>query len=318
MRINVLRELTRLAPMGVGTTLPDPMAGDHQAGRPDSAAPGRRSVRSSDPRPKAGGPEGFGPFPGSGVPWTWAGGRRRRPIAPRGPVRGRGARSGIGCDRVGPRPASALGGGPSSATSQASASATLRGLDGSHLRITPSGSRPARRSTAPASLASWSLADRVADVVALGVVGLLAEVLLVLGDTTPPSAACLIDRLIRRRWRSRSMIFDPQLLAGVTTCSGRSTWWPTSPRCGPGPDAVADLDERAERHELGDPAVDQLADPVVGGELLPRVLLGGLERQVDALAVEVDLEHLRPVTSSPTATTDRGGRRASRTAPRRG
>jgi hypothetical protein len=31
---------------------------------------------------------------------------------------------------------------------------------------------------------------------------------------------------------------------------------------------------------------------VVGGELLPRILLGGLEREADALAVEVDLEHL--------------------------
>jgi hypothetical protein len=31
---------------------------------------------------------------------------------------------------------------------------------------------------------------------------------------------------------------------------------------------------------------------VGGGELLPRILLGGLERQADALAVEVDLEHL--------------------------
>ena len=57
-------------------------------------------------------------------------------------------------------------------------------------------------------------------------------------------------------------------------------------------DAVADLHERAERHELGDPAVDELADAVGRGELLPRVLLGGLERQADALAVEVDVEHL--------------------------
>ena len=57
-------------------------------------------------------------------------------------------------------------------------------------------------------------------------------------------------------------------------------------------DAVADLDEGAERHELGDPAVHQLAHAVAGGELLPRILLGGLERQADALAVEVDVEHL--------------------------
>ena len=57
-------------------------------------------------------------------------------------------------------------------------------------------------------------------------------------------------------------------------------------------DAVAHLDERTEGHQLGDTAVDQLADLVVGGELLPRVLLGGLERQRDALPVQVDLEHL--------------------------
>ena len=57
-------------------------------------------------------------------------------------------------------------------------------------------------------------------------------------------------------------------------------------------DAVAHLDEGAERHQLGDPAVDQLADPVAAGELLPRVLLGGLQREADALAVEVDVEHL--------------------------
>ena len=57
-------------------------------------------------------------------------------------------------------------------------------------------------------------------------------------------------------------------------------------------DAFADLDERAERHELGDPAVDELADLVAVGELLPRVLLRRLERERDALAGEVDVEHL--------------------------
>ena len=45
-------------------------------------------------------------------------------------------------------------------------------------------------------------------------------------------------------------------------------------------------------HQLGDPAVDELADLVAVGELLPRVLLGGLERERDALAGEVDVEHL--------------------------
>ena len=45
-------------------------------------------------------------------------------------------------------------------------------------------------------------------------------------------------------------------------------------------------------HQLGDPSVDQLADAVSGGELLPRILLRRLEREADALAVEVDLEDL--------------------------
>ena len=42
-------------------------------------------------------------------------------------------------------------------------------------------------------------------------------------------------------------------------------------------DAVADLNESTELHELGDPTVDELADLVGFGELLPRIGLGGLE-----------------------------------------
>jgi hypothetical protein len=57
-------------------------------------------------------------------------------------------------------------------------------------------------------------------------------------------------------------------------------------------DTFADLDECAELHELGDPAVDELLDLVALGKLLPRVLLGGLERQADALTAEVDVEDL--------------------------
>ena len=57
-------------------------------------------------------------------------------------------------------------------------------------------------------------------------------------------------------------------------------------------DAFADLDERTELDELGDPAVDELLDLVAFGELLPRILLGGLQREADALAAEVDVEHL--------------------------
>ena len=57
-------------------------------------------------------------------------------------------------------------------------------------------------------------------------------------------------------------------------------------------DAFANLRERTERHELGDPAVDQLTDLVTAGEDLPWVLLGGLEREADSFAIEVDIEHL--------------------------
>ena len=57
-------------------------------------------------------------------------------------------------------------------------------------------------------------------------------------------------------------------------------------------DALAHLDERPERHQLGDPAVHQLAHLVAGGELLPGILLGGLQRQADALPVEVHFQDL--------------------------
>src|SRR5699024_8879388 len=56
--------------------------------------------------------------------------------------------------------------------------------------------------------------------------------------------------------------------------------------------ALLDAHERAERHELGDLARDDLADRVGPGEVPPRVLLRGLEREGHALAVQVDVEHL--------------------------
>ena len=57
-------------------------------------------------------------------------------------------------------------------------------------------------------------------------------------------------------------------------------------------DAVADLNECTELHQLGDPAVDELANLVTLGEFLPRILLRCLQRQADALAAEVDVEDL--------------------------
>ena len=61
------------------------------------------------------------------------------------------------------------------------------------------------------------------------------------------------------------MIFTQSSSPGVTTCSGASTW--CDGHLGDVHqtlDAFADLHERAERHELGDPAVDELADLVAG------------------------------------------------------
>ena len=57
-------------------------------------------------------------------------------------------------------------------------------------------------------------------------------------------------------------------------------------------DPVAHLDEGTEGHQLGDAPVDQLAHLVRVGELLPRVGLGGLEREADPLLGEIDVEDL--------------------------
>jgi len=57
-------------------------------------------------------------------------------------------------------------------------------------------------------------------------------------------------------------------------------------------DAVLDADEGAEGDQLGDLAGNNLADGVGAGEGLPRVLLGRLERQGDALTIEVDVQDL--------------------------
>src|SRR5215208_3845186 len=57
-------------------------------------------------------------------------------------------------------------------------------------------------------------------------------------------------------------------------------------------DALQDLHEGAERDDLGDLALELVADVVGVDHALPRVLLGLLEAQGDALAVAVDVEHL--------------------------
>ncbi len=89
------------------------------------------------------------------------------------------------------------------------------------------------------------------------------------------------------------MILTQSSSPGLTTCSGRSTWCAAiSEMCTRPSMPSPDLHEGAERHQLGDAAVHELAHLVTVGELLPRVLLGGLERQADPLLVEVDVENL--------------------------
>src|ERR1035437_2860815 len=57
-------------------------------------------------------------------------------------------------------------------------------------------------------------------------------------------------------------------------------------------DAIVYTDEGTERNQLGDLARDDLTDRVGACEVLPRVFLGRLQGQRDALAVHVDVEHL--------------------------
>ena len=57
-------------------------------------------------------------------------------------------------------------------------------------------------------------------------------------------------------------------------------------------DALVDAHERAERNELGDLARHNLTHAVGACEVLPRIFLGCLQRQGDALAVHVDVENL--------------------------
>ena len=57
-------------------------------------------------------------------------------------------------------------------------------------------------------------------------------------------------------------------------------------------DALAQVDESAERDKLGHSTLDDSADGVLLDQCAPRILGGLLETQGDALAVEVDVENL--------------------------
>ena len=149
--------------------------------------------------------------------------------------------------------------------------------------------------------------SKPADVVALGVVGVLAERLAVLlGDLAA------LGGLLDRQADPTALQVDvddlhPQLLAGGDDLLGQVDVVRRHLRdVDEALDAVADLDEGAEGHELGDPAVDELADVVRARELLPGVGLGRLEREADALLVEVDVEDLDGAPRRRPATTEEG------------
>ena len=130
-------------------------------------------------------------------------------------------------------------------------------------------------------------------VVPLGVVGMLAERLAVLlGDLAP------FSRLLDRQADTTTLEvdvddLDPQLFARghdllrqVHMVTGHLRDMDEAL------DAVTHLHERTERHQLGDASVDQFTDLVRVGEFLPRIGLGGLQREADPLLGEVHIEHL--------------------------
>ena len=77
-----------------------------------------------------------------------------------------------------------------------------------------------------------------------------------------------------------------------TTCSGISTWRSASSEMWTRPSMPSSTRTNAPKGTSLVTARHDLADLVGAGELLPRVLLGRLQRQRDALAVHVDVEDL--------------------------
>ena len=107
------------------------------------------------------------------------------------------------------------------------------------------------------------------------------------------SSACL--RLSPRRWRSESSVMILSLSAwpSWTTSPGWATrWWDSSLMWIRPSRPVADPDEGAEVDELGDRAVDDVADLEVRDRGVPRVGLEAADRQADPAALVVDVDDL--------------------------
>src|SRR5690606_35440037 len=196
-----------------------------------------------------------------------------------------------------PRPLGEVGGARRTSGFRRSLALGGSTFDGSalhgHLALGPGGDAALLEVPGPRGLGGLVVLDRRADVVALFVVGVLAEVLLVLGGHHAALRGLLDRQADPAALEAEVDDLDPELLTGSDDLLGQVDV--VGGHLGDvheALDPLAHLDEGAEGHELGDPAVDELADPVGGGELLPRVLLGGLERQADALALQVHVEDL--------------------------
>ena len=113
------------------------------------------------------------------------------------------------------------------------------------------------------------------------------------GRAASPSSTRFSESESRRRSASISMIFARTVSPCWTTSRGFSTWC-----CGElgdvheALDAGDDLDEGAERDDLRDAPLDDVALLVGVDHLLPRVGLRLLEPERDPLALAVDVEHL--------------------------
>ena len=118
----------------------------------------------------------------------------------------------------------------------------------------------------------------VADVVAFRVVGVLAESLTVLLGDFPAFSSLLDGKAYPAALEIDVDDLHPELLTGCDDLLGQIDVVRRHLRnVHKTLDTIAHLDESAKGHELGDPAVDELADPVVRGELLPRIDLGRLQ-----------------------------------------
>ena len=138
-----------------------------------------------------------------------------------------------------------------------------------------------------------TLGALAADVVTLIVIGVLAKVLLVLSghhttlgrlldrQADPATLEVQVDDLHPELLARGDHLFGKLYVVGRHFRDVDQTL-----------DPVAHLDEGTERHQLSDPAVYQLPHLVGPSELLPGILLGGLQREADALPTEVDFQHL--------------------------